>query len=151
MINYRMNQVSFYYVFDVFEDFCYAVRFPGWPSGPAAGLSGTTAANLHFPKNFNVSHWPPSCRQCSFSAPFPAGPKRCVFMTFATFWRFLLRRKNSRWFFFCLGLVSPLFSRESKWFFFLPFALPAPENVSPSHVISDLTFSFPACDYVSWT
>ena len=39
-------------VFDDFEDFSYAVRFPGWPSGPAAGPSRKTAADLHFAKGF---------------------------------------------------------------------------------------------------
>ena len=39
-------------VSDVSEDFFYAVRFPGWPSGPAAGPSWEIAANLHFSKEF---------------------------------------------------------------------------------------------------
>ena len=38
--------------YDGFEDLLYAVRFPGRPSGPAAGPSGGTAVNLHFPKEF---------------------------------------------------------------------------------------------------
>ena len=74
-------------VSDVSEDFFYAVRFPGWPSGPAAGPSGEIAANLHFSKEFQrfpVVPQLPSVVFLSF-APFSADAERAVFLTFPTF------------------------------------------------------------------
>ena len=48
----RPNSDGFSDVSDVSEVFSYAVRSPGWPSGPAAGPSWGITANLHFSKEF---------------------------------------------------------------------------------------------------
>ena len=83
----RPDGAVFYDIFDVFEDSCYAVRFPGWPSGPAAGPSGEIAASLHFSKEFQPFPLVPQLPSVFFSlsAPLSARPDGAVFLSFPTF------------------------------------------------------------------
>ena len=121
----------FSHVSDVFEDFFYAVRFPGWPSGPAAGPSAETAANLHFSKEFQRFPVVPQLQSVFFfSAALSARPDGAVFSDVSdVFEDFCYAvRFSGPSFFFCkrLRLVFPLFFRDSEGFFFSAICCRAP-------------------------